>query len=207
MESLHPVFQSAQIASLDLASLAGIRASCLARTSVAGRRGCAVSYGPPDGVRKNRQQPLVFRTSPDILLRMIGETSGTESESPPVRMMRYPFQYKRDQAKRNSVCEHQDAFQRYSRHGLTLLPNNLALNNDVSKEDVFWFFGGCARPHVANAQEAQVKNGHRSSDNENDVARHAQPLQYGVGMAADVVERAGDIVFIVGGAMPILYLC
>src|SRR5215472_12422895 len=194
MESLHPVFQSAQIASLDLASLTGIRAGCLARTGVADRCGGAVSYGPPDGVRKNRKQMLIFRTSPDILARMIGETSGAETQRSPVRMMRYPFQYKRDQGKRNSVSEHQDAFQRYSRHVLTLLPNNLALNNDVSKEDVPWLFGGCAAPHMANTQEGQVENGQCSSDNKNDVARHAQPLQYGVGVATDVVERASVIV-------------
>src|SRR5215471_19366533 len=133
---------------------------------------------------------LVFRTLPDIAVRMIGKASSAEPQRSPVRMMRYPFQQKRDQGKRNSVSEHQDAFQRYASHGLTHPPlRNRALNNDVSKENVFWFFGRCAAPHVANSQEGQVENWQRSSGNKNDVARHAQPLQYGIGVAPDVVKR------------------
>jgi hypothetical protein len=72
----------------------------------------------------------VLRTLPDIVVRMISETSRAGTQGPPVRMIGYPFQHKGDQGKQNSIPEHHDVFQRHASHGLALLPlENRLLNN------------------------------------------------------------------------------
>src|SRR5215469_8922165 len=106
MESRDPVFQFVRTASLNLAPLAGIRTSGLARTGVADPGGGAVKYDPPDGVRRNRNQMLVLGAPPDISVRMIGEPSRSERERSSVHMTRYQFQQQRDQGQGNSVSKH-----------------------------------------------------------------------------------------------------
>jgi hypothetical protein len=92
MESRNPNFQFAQATPLNLAAFVGICAGCFARARIARRRRRAVNHRPLYAVRKNRNQMLVPWAPPDILVRMVGETGGAESDRSALHKARDRFE-------------------------------------------------------------------------------------------------------------------
>ena len=92
METLHSVLEAMQISSLDLASRVGVGTGWLAFAGVACVGRCPVDRQPLFGVREDREKMLIFRASPDIALRMVGEARGPHALRAAVRMARGKFQ-------------------------------------------------------------------------------------------------------------------
>ncbi len=118
MEALHTVLQTTQLSSLDLASRVRIGTYRLVSAGVAGRGGRPVKCHLLYGIGEDREKVLLFRTSPDIVLRMVCKSRSPHAQRAMVRMASGKFQNQGDECKEDCVPEHEKEFNGYAGHYL-----------------------------------------------------------------------------------------
>jgi hypothetical protein len=79
MKTLHSVLQIARRLALNLTSVIGIGAIGFISAGIAGRGWGPIDYGPFSVIHKDREQVLELRTSPHVLVGMIGESGSADT--------------------------------------------------------------------------------------------------------------------------------